>query len=53
MTSRARLDRLAADLGELIARRGRASRERRNFARYADDPVGFMLRVLHADPWAR
>lgn len=42
----------AADLGELIASRARSKSDRRSFARYRDDPVGF-ARVLGVELWAR
>lgn len=47
----ARLDRLTADVGELVAKGDRA--KGRDFERYARDPVGFIRDVLKGDPWAR
>jgi hypothetical protein len=45
------LDRLEAEVGELLSRGG--SGDLQAFARYADDPVGFIRDVLRADPWER
>src|SRR5919109_3863401 len=46
---------LRAEVGELVASHGRA-RSLDAFAKYANDPCGFILEALHADPemfWSR
>jgi hypothetical protein len=53
VTTNAALARLEADLGELVAKRARSGGDRRNFRRYARDPVGFSRRVLGDAPWSR
>ena len=49
---KAALGRLEHDLGELLARHERG-RDLSEFGRYAEDPVGFIRRVLHGEPWER
>ncbi len=52
MSHAATLHRLERDLGDLLGRHERA-RELSDFARYAEDPVGFIRDVLHGKPWSR
>ena len=48
MLAQSTLDRLAADVGELIAK---GAERARDFRRYVNDPVGFLRDVLRCDPW--
>ena len=46
---------LKVEIGDLLAKHNRA-KSLDSYAKYADDPVGFMLHELHADPamfWSR
>lgn len=43
--------RLEANIGALVAKHGHR-RDRRAFAKYRDDPVGFIREVLGGDPWS-
>lgn len=52
MSTRRTLDRALGDVGDLIARHEDA-RGLDEFARYADDPVGFIREVLGGSPWER
>lgn len=47
----AKLARVEAQLGELIEKRTRRKAGRVNFAKYRDDPVGFIRAILKAEPW--
>lgn len=49
MTSTVTLSRLRGEVGEMVARH--AARDGTDYSRYADDPVGFVRDVLHAEPW--
>lgn len=48
------MTRLVEDVGDLVAaHREDGQPRRRNFTRYAQDPVGFLCEVLQGKPWAR
>lgn len=44
--------RLREQVGDLVSAH-RSARDLRAFRRYADDPIGFVRRVLKGEPWAR
>ena len=52
MSYKSDVDRLAVEVGDLLAQHEK-TRDLADFARYADDPAGFMREVLHCLPWSK
>ncbi|HVT38311.1 MAG TPA: hypothetical protein VHE78_04680 [Gemmatimonadaceae bacterium] len=52
MTTATQVQKLEVQIGELIAEHKRA-RDINEFAKYADDPAGFLRDVLRCDPWEK
>jgi hypothetical protein len=50
---RAEVQRVEADLGELLGSRALRKSGVHDYTGFADDPVGFLRDVLHADPWEK
>jgi hypothetical protein len=46
------VERFAAEVGALVEAHA-ATAKARDFTKYAEDPVGFLREVLHAEPWSR
>ena len=53
MATPAQKRKLQEELGELIATQKRAKGDQRNFRKYRDDPVGFIMKILMFQPWFR